>query len=292
MPSKHSRKIQSSLGSHAQSNDGVGAVAAIQEIPFVFLDVETTGLSPRRGDRVIEIALARLRNGAIEDTLATLINPERRISLGASAINGIYDEDVADAPIFAEIADALNDFMRDAVIVCHNAPFDLGFVASEMERAGKKFSATRMLDTLLIARANYHFHSNGLQNLARTLNLATPHAHRALGDVMTTVGVFNYFVFDLKFETLEDVLNAQGRRLRSAARSVVLPTELEEALTRGKRLFVAYVDMNGYKSERWVTPREVVERRDYVYLIAHCHLREAERNFRLDRIVKMEIEKT
>lgn len=264
----------------------------LNNIPFIFLDVETTGLAPRRGDRMIEIALARLRNGVIEDTFASLINPERRISLGASAVNGIYDEDVADAPIFQELADAIIDFARDAVIVCHNAPFDLSFIASEMDRAGKRFSAAQVLDTLLIARANYRFRSNGLQNLARALNLATPNAHRALGDVMTTAEVFKYFVSDLQIETLEDALNAQGRKLSPAARALVLPTELEEALARGKRLFVAYVDMNGYKSERWVTPREVVERRDYIYLIAHCHLREAERNFRLDRIVKMEIEKT
>jgi DNA polymerase-3 subunit epsilon len=266
-------------------------VTFLSNIPFVFLDVETTGLSPRRGDRVIEIALARLRGGAIKATFASLINPERPISPGASAINGIYDRDVREAPRFAEIADEIIDFASDAVIVCHNAPFDLSFVSSEMERAGKIFSAARVLDTLLIARANYHFHSNGLQNLARSLKLANPHAHRALGDVMTTAEVFKYFVSDLKIGTLEDLFNVQGRKLRQAARSIVLPTELEEALARGKRLFVAYVDMNGDRGERWVTPREVVERQDYIYLIAHCHLREAERNFRLDRIVKMEIEK-
>jgi DNA polymerase III epsilon subunit-like protein len=195
------------------------------------------------------------------------------------------------APRFAEIADEIIDFAGDAVIVCHNAPFDLSFLSSEMERAGKSFSAARVLDTLLIARANYHFQSNGLQNIARALNRATPDAHRALGDVMTTAEVFKYFVSDLKIKALEDLFKLQGRRLMPAARSTVLPTLLEEALARGKRLFVAYVDMNGDRSERWVTPREVVERQDYIYLIAHCHLREAERNFRLDRIVKMELEK-
>lgn len=264
---------------------------SLNDIRFVVLDVETTGLSPQRGDRVIEIALARLCNGAIEDTFASLVYPERHISLGASAVNGIYDRDVRDAPIFAEIADELIDFAGDGVIVCHNAPFDLSFVSSEMDRAGRRFSAAQVLDTLLIARTNYRFRSNGLQSIARILNLSTPHAHRALGDVMTTAEVLKYFISDLKIETLGNLLNAQGRTLQ-AARSIVLPTELEEALARGQRLFVAYVDMNGYKSERWITPREVVERRDYIYLIAHCHLREAERNFRLDRIVKMEIEKT
>src|SRR5512140_480434 len=96
---------------------------SLNNIPFVFLDVETTGLSPRGGDRVIEIALARLCNGATEDTFASLVYPERHISLGASAVNGIYDRDVRDAPIFAEIADNLIDFVGEGVIVCHNAPF-------------------------------------------------------------------------------------------------------------------------------------------------------------------------
>ena len=263
-------------------------------LPLVFLDVETTGLSPRRGDRVIEIAMARSCGGAIVETYATLVNPECRISMGASAVNGIYDEYVADAPHFAEIADAVNDFLRESVIVCHNAPFDLGFISSEMQRAGKKFFVPRVLDTLQIARTNYDFASNGLQNLARALRIPTPHAHRALGDVLTTHELFKWFVEDMwgeEIPTLEELLNASGRGRRWGAPALVLPPEVEEAVSRGARLRLEYVDMNGSRSERWVTPRQVVERRDAVYLIAYCHLRKGERNFRMDRIVKMEIEK-
>jgi DNA polymerase-3 subunit epsilon len=258
----------------------------ITDQTLVFLDVETTGLYPNRGDRIIEIALARARNGAIGDTYATLVHPDRRISPDASRVNGIYDEDVAEAPRFAAIADEVNDFLRDGIIICHNAPFDLGFVSSEMERTGKKISAPRVLDTLLIARANYRFDSNGLQNLARVMRIPTPQAHRALSDVLTTQGIFNWFVADLKIKTLEELVQAQGGRKKLNG----LPPTLEEALARGTRLKIEYVDMNGSRSERWVTPRQVVQR-DVLYLIAFCHLREAERNFRLDRIVTMEIEK-
>jgi DNA polymerase-3 subunit epsilon len=259
----------------------------ITDHDFVFLDVETTGLYPNRGDRVIEIALARARNGTIVDTYETLVHPDRRIAPEASRVNGIYDEDVATAPRFVAVADVVNDFLRDGIIVCHNAPFDLGFVSSEMERAGKKFSAPRVLDTLLIARANYRFDSNGLQNLARVMRIPTPHAHRALSDVLTTHGVFNWFVADLKIKTLEELVSVQSGRKKLSG----VPPTVEEALSRGTRLRIEYVDMNGSHSERWVTPRQVVQR-DTLYLIAFCHLREAERNFRLDRIVTMEIEKS
>jgi DNA polymerase III epsilon subunit len=277
---------------HSSANNPRDSIA---DLRMAFLDVETTGLSPRRGDRVIEIAMARAQNGAIVGTFASLVHPERRISLGASAVNGIYDDDVRDAPRFAEIADAVKDFLRDAVIVCHNAPFDLGFVSSEMERAGKKFSAPCVLDTLQIARANYRFGSNGLQALARRLAIPTPHAHRALGDALTTHEIFKWFVSDLWGEnqpTLEALMKAQGSRRRLGASQVVLPPEIEEALSRGTRLRIEYVDMRGSRSERWVTPRQVIEQREATYLIAFCHLRQEERNFRMDRIVKMEIEKT
>lgn len=270
------------------------ARSRFRDIPFVFLDVETTGLSPSRGDRIIEIAMARSLDGSIVDTYASLVNPEQHISPGASSVNGIYDRDVAEAPRFADIADAVNDFLSEAVIVCHNAPFDLEFVSSEMKRAHKQFFAPRVLDTLQIARANYAFGSNGLQNLARTLRIPTKQAHRALGDVLTTHAVFSWFVADLwrdKAPTLEALFVASGRENRASAPALVMPPEIEEAFSGGRKLQLEYVDVNGLRSKRWVTPRQIVERRDAVYLIAYCHLRRGERSFRMDRIVNIVLER-
>ena len=69
-----------------------------------------------------------------------------------------------------------------------------------------------------------------------------------------------------------------------------LPSELSEAIYSGKRLFIKYMDKNGEVSERWITPKEVIGLSDYLYLQAHCHTRNAERNFRLDRIIEVAVE--
>jgi predicted DNA-binding transcriptional regulator YafY len=71
---------------------------------------------------------------------------------------------------------------------------------------------------------------------------------------------------------------------------IQLPTELGEAIYSNKRMFIRYVDGEGKETERWITPKQVLGLSDYVYLQAHCHLRDAERNFRLDRIVEVKVE--
>ena len=69
-----------------------------------------------------------------------------------------------------------------------------------------------------------------------------------------------------------------------------MPTELGEALYSGRRVHITYVDGNGERTRRWVTPRQVLGLADYLYLQGYCHLREAERSFRLDRIVELAVE--
>src|SRR5262245_36923007 len=107
----------------------------LSEIPLVFLDTETTGLSPRFGDRVVEVALARFRGDVMENFYSALVNPERSISPGATRVHGIADRDVADAPRFREIAQQVYTEMEGAVLVGHNARFDLGFISNEFQIA-------------------------------------------------------------------------------------------------------------------------------------------------------------
>jgi len=71
---------------------------------------------------------------------------------------------------------------------------------------------------------------------------------------------------------------------------IQLPTELGEAIYSNKRIFIRYVNGEGIETERWITPKQVMGLSDYVYLKAHCHLRRAERNFRLDRIIEVKVE--
>jgi len=266
----------------------------LAEVPFIFLDTETTGLSPQFGDRIVEIALARFRGDAMEDYYTTLLQPERPISPGAARVHGISDRDVADAPRFREVAEQVHTAMEGAVIVAHNAPFDLGFVANEFRLARHNPPANLALDTLTLLRRYFRFRSNALGRVAEALGIERETSHRALADVLTTRAVFDYIVGELKPQTLRELLHMQGGTIAWAETSLreelPLPPALEEALRSRRKLYLCYVDEWGDRTERWVSPVNVTLRKEYIYLRAFCHLRDAERSFRLDRVVEMKIE--
>jgi len=125
---------------------------------LVVLDTETTGTDPDRGDRIVEIGAILIEKRKIRRDVIwhRYLNPERPIPEETTRIHGITDEMVKDAPRFFEIADELLAFLRGATLVIHNASFDLKFLASELERAGKPFFADApVIDTLAYARRRH-----------------------------------------------------------------------------------------------------------------------------------------
>jgi DNA polymerase III epsilon subunit family exonuclease len=123
----------------------------IGSVPFAVVDVETTGLSPWLNDRVVEIAVVRVKPGVgISDEYATLINPERDI--GPTHIHGIGAADVKDAPPFRDVAGDIGARLADAVFVAHNARFDGGFLAAEFQRVGVSMPLVPTVCTLALGR--------------------------------------------------------------------------------------------------------------------------------------------
>jgi DNA polymerase-3 subunit epsilon len=253
---------------------------------LAFLDVETTGLSPGFGDRICEIAILRCQGNEILDSFDSLVNPERRISPSAARVNGITYEEVMDAPLFSEIAARVREMLDGAIIVAHNAPFDLGFVGSEFARLGQKFATVEVIDTLQVARQYFNFGSNGLQVIADILGIERTAAHRAMADVRTTRAVLGYFLEQLgqiqteQFECISEALVVNPADLN-------LPPLLQEALASKKDLFISYVDQKGRETQRRITPRQILVMQDYIYISAYCHLRGEDRSFRLDRITEI-----
>lgn len=140
----------------------------------VVLDTETTGLEPGDGHRIIEIGCVELsarRRGA---TRRWFLNPERAIDEAAIAVHGITREQLAGKPRFAEIADELLDHIRGAELVIHNAPFDVGFLDSELARAGRRERIGQLcavLDTLALAREMHPGQRNGLDALCKRYSI-------------------------------------------------------------------------------------------------------------------------
>lgn len=269
---------------------------SLHQVTFAVLDVETTGLNPAYGHRVCEVGCLRARNGQILDRFESLVDPRRDISPGASRVHQITPEMLRDAPVFDGIADRLLRRMENAVLVAHNAPFDLGFLTSELEIARRPLPDNPVVDTLALARNLYHFYSNSLSAVAAALGVqggAT--AHRAMSDVETTYGVLAQMLEELAarygITTLGQLIDFQGGPvLRRRSRTLPLPPTIAEALERGGRVRIRYVDGRGQETDRVVRPLRVAQRQGSLYLIAHCYARNAQRTFRLDRVVEMVLE--
>lgn len=258
---------------------------------FAFLDLETTGLSPWFGDRICEVGIVITEGRRIRDTYQTLVNPERELSFGAASTNGLKNEELAAAPLFGEIAAEVAERLHNKVIVCHNASFDLQFLDNEFRRLGEEVQIPNLVDTLLLARAHFQFPSNTLASIAETLKVPARQEHRALTDALTDRAIFFQMMDALKAENrpLDDFIGIYNSPAWPND-GIQLPTELGEALYSGRRIHITYVDANGEHTRRWVTPLQVLGLADYIYLQGYCHLRKAERSFRLDRIVELEVE--
>jgi DNA polymerase III epsilon subunit family exonuclease len=258
---------------------------------FAFLDLETTGLSPWFGDRVCEVGIVLTEGKRIKSTYQQLVNPERPLSPAAASTNGLSDVDLQDAPTFAEIAPDVESRLRGAVIVCHNARFDLQFLDSEFRRLGLEITAPNLVDTLLVAREHFDLPSYTLASVAEHFRIVNPEAHRALADALTMKGIFFAMMDALRKTgmTLEDFIGLYNSPAWPND-GIQLPTALGEAIYAGKRLNLTYVDKGGKRTTRIVTPIQVMGLADYIYLRAYCHLRKEERTFRLDRIVEISME--
>jgi DNA polymerase-3 subunit epsilon len=141
----------------------------------VFLDTETTGLSPESGDRIVEIGCIELVNRKLTGhSKHFYVNPERPNTDDALKIHGLTDEFLADKPLFAAVADELIEFLSGAEIVIHNAAFDVGFIDAELARMGRPAFASfvsKVTDSWSMAREMYPGKSNSLDALCRRLEV-------------------------------------------------------------------------------------------------------------------------
>jgi len=259
---------------------------------FALFDVETTGLNPTYGHRVCEVACLCVRDGAECARFESMVDP---ISVGAFYVTQITPDMLAGAPTFDAVAPSLLELMHDTVLVAHNAPFDLGFLAAELEIARFPPPEGPVVDTLTLSRRAYSFASNSLPAVARALEVETGPAHRAMGDVWTTWHVLERILWDLdrrwQVTTLGRLLAFQGGPVPYPHPDALpLPPTIAEALDSHKPVRMHYVDAGGRATHRSVRPLRVTARRGYLYLIAHCYRAGEIRTFRLDRVVEMAID--
>jgi len=273
-------------------SDGPAGQRLLGETHFAVFDVETTGLSPAYGHRVCEVACLRVCDGAEIDRFESLVDPKRPITSGAFRVNRITPEMLVGTPAFEDVAPSLLSLMQDAVLVAHNAPFDLGFLAAELEIARLSPPEGLVVDTLSLVRRTYGFARNNLPAVAEALGLEAGTAHRAMADVWTTHQLLARILLDLDrrwgVTTLDQLIDFQGGPIAYPFPTVLpLPPTIAEALESQGQVRMRYVDAAGRETDRIVRPLRVQERRGHLYLLAHCYRADALRTFRLDRVVEM-----
>lgn len=122
----------------------------------IVLDTETTGLSPQGGDRLVEIGCVELINHIPTGKhFHVYINPQRSMPDEAFRVHGLSEEFLSDKPVFTEIADAFLEFIGDATLIIHNAPFDMGFLNAQLTNAGYKQLSNNVIDTVMLAREKH-----------------------------------------------------------------------------------------------------------------------------------------
>ena len=141
----------------------------------IVLDTETTGLSAADGDRIIEVGCVELFNRKLTGrNLHFYVNPERDSHPDALKVHGLTTEFLSDKPLFAHIADELLEYVRDAELIIHNAPFDVGFLDAELKRLKKpslRDQVGNIVDTLVMAKDQFPGKRNSLDALCDRLSV-------------------------------------------------------------------------------------------------------------------------
>jgi DNA polymerase-3 subunit epsilon len=190
--------------------DVVPLGAPLDEVPFAVVDVETTGGASWRGHRITDISIVEVRGGAIVDEYESLVNPGRRVPPMITALTGITDAMVADAPYFEHIAEEVERRLRGRVFVAHNATFDWGFVTAELLRcSGDAPDVPRMCTVRMCRRLVPALRRRNLDEVTRHFGVSIHARHRAHGDALATARVLLRLLDEARGRGIEDLATLQ-----------------------------------------------------------------------------------
>ena len=171
---------------------------------YVVFDLETTGLSPDK-NKIIEIGAVKVEGGEITDRFSTFVNPEVPIPFRIEELTSIKDDMVIDAPKIEEILPEFMQFCEGAIMVAHNADFDMSFIRKNCKDQGIERDFT-IVDTIALARILLpNLNRFKLDTVAKALNVSLENHHRAVDDAACTAEIFIKFITMLKERGIGDL---------------------------------------------------------------------------------------
>ncbi|MBC2575868.1 PolC-type DNA polymerase III [Peptostreptococcus canis] len=180
---------------------------------FVVFDIETTGLSTMN-DKITEIGAVLIENGKITDNFSEFVNPEMDIPYKIQELTGITNEMVSDAKTIEDVLPRFMNFVKDSVLVAHNANFDTGFILENCKKLGMEYN-NKKVDTITISRVILkHMRRVTLDRVAKEMNVTLRGHHRAVNDAIATAEIFVKFIEIFKkdgAEKLSDVNRIYGK---------------------------------------------------------------------------------
>ncbi|MCB0349993.1 MAG: 3'-5' exonuclease [Bdellovibrionales bacterium] len=262
-----------------------------REATFVGFDVETSGKYPLAAE-ICEIAAVKWQNGAIVDTFQTLVSTKDRMSDEVIAIHNITNDMLVGAPNIKTAVTEFHKFIVDSYLVAHHAPFDLGFIAPEFERAGLALPKNLVFCSSLMSRKAFPESTNHkLQTLIKFFNLKQGQAHRALDDAEACLAVgLKVFERVAHDATIEDLLKYQEAKLPwsdysiSKLKSHPVYSKLVEALETKSLVQITYSGGSRPGLARTVHPLGLVRNPLDDYFIAAEDLKEIPKRYFLNKI--------
>lgn len=202
---------------------------------YAVVDIETTGSSPKNGDRIIQIGIVRIEQGSIVSTYSTFVNPEKQIPTFIQQLTHISNEDVKDAPLFHEIVEEVYSQLEGAIFVAHNVNFDFPFLQGELKRVSRPLLKNKKIDTVEFSRLMFPSAlSYKLSEITSELGIELTDAHRADADAYATAELFLSCIRKLNSLSLDTITKLHQRCFRM--KSHVAPLFFEAMRMQQQRL--------------------------------------------------------
>lgn len=268
----------------------------LNSYPLIAFDTETSGAYPVGYD-VVEFGAIKYLEGKEIDRMQLLFKPREKMSDFIIGIHGIKNEDVADKQPISESIARIYDFFKDSILMAHHAPFDMGFMAYEFEKAGLPWLETPVVCTSLLSRKVIPESGNHkLQTLVKFLKIDGGAAHRAFDDAKSCLNVglecfkrLDEFATSGDAITLSDVIQAQGKLIKWEDYALItsnksILTDLVKAILQKTNVDFAYEGGSSKGKIRTVKPIGIVRNPDGDYLMGFCLKDKANKRYYLDKI--------